>query len=78
MEVLSKGNTKSEITKKLGEYFDAGVRVVWLVDHRKQTVRVHTAIDESILIKQGQTLDGSAVLAGFTLRLDDLFVCDEP
>ena len=78
VEVLSKGNTKSEISKKLAEYFEAGVRVVWLVDHRKQTVRVHTGIDESVLIKQGQTLDGDAVLSGFVLRLDELFVGDEP
>ena len=54
--------TKSEISKELGEYFEAGVRVVWLVDHLNQTVCVHTAINESILIKQGQTLDGGAVL----------------
>ena len=78
VEILSKGNTKPEMAKKLGEYFGAGVRVVWLVDHRKRTVRVHTAVDESVLIKQGQALDGGAVLHGFMLRLDELFVNDEP
>jgi Uma2 family endonuclease len=78
VEVLSKGNTKSEMAKKLGEYFGAGVQVVWLVDHRKRTVRVHTAVDESVLVKTGQTLDGGAVLPGFVLRLDELFLTDEP
>ncbi len=38
VEVLSKGNTKAEMTRKVGEYFSAGVRLVWLVDIRKQTV----------------------------------------
>jgi Uma2 family endonuclease len=78
VEVLSKGNTKPEMAKKLGEYFEAGVRVVWLVDHRKRTVRVHTSLDQSVLLKTGQTLDGGAVLPGFVLRLDELFVNDEP
>ncbi len=76
--MLSKGNTKGEIARKLAEYFGAGVRIVWLVDRRKRTVRVHTAIDESVLIKEGQTLDGGVVLPGFALRLDELFVNDEP
>ena len=39
VEVLSQGNSKAEIAKKLGEYFEAGVRMVWLVDIRKQSVR---------------------------------------
>jgi Uma2 family endonuclease len=78
VEVLSKGNTKSEMAKKLGEYFGAGVQVVWLVDHRKRTVRVRTSIGESVLIKEGQALDGGAVLPGFVLRLDELFLTDEP
>jgi len=78
VEVLSKGNTKPEIAKKLGEYFAAGVRLVWLVDFRKRTVLVHTAVDQSVLIKEGQALDGGAVLPGFVLRLDELFVNDEP
>jgi Uma2 family endonuclease len=78
VEVLSKGNTKSEMAKKLGEYFEAGVMVVWLVDHRKRTVRVYTALDQSVVIKEGQTLDGGSVLPGFMLRLDELFVDDGP
>jgi Uma2 family endonuclease len=66
------------MAKKLGEYFEAGVHVIWLVDRRKRTVRVHTAVDQSILLKEDQTLDGGAVLPGFVLRLEELFVSDEP
>jgi Uma2 family endonuclease len=78
VEVLSKGNTKPEMTKKLGEYFEAGVRLVWLVNIRKRTVRVHTAVDQSVLLIEGQTLDGGTVLPGFKLRLDELFASDKP
>jgi Uma2 family endonuclease len=78
VEVLSKTNTKAEMAKKLGEYFGAGVRLVWMVDSRKQTVRAYTAVDQSVLKKTGESLDGGAVLPGFVLHLDELFVTDEP
>jgi hypothetical protein len=35
-------------------------------------------VDQSILLKEDQTLDGGAVLPGFVLRLEELFVSDEP
>jgi Uma2 family endonuclease len=78
VEVLSKSNTKAEMTRKLGEYFAAGVRLVWMVDPRKRTVRVYTAVDQSVLIKEGQSLDGGAVLPGFVLPLNELFANDGP
>ena len=64
--------------RKLGEYFAAGVKLVWMVDPKQRTVRVHTAVDQSVLIKKGQPLDGGAVLPGFVLRLDELFPDDQP
>jgi Uma2 family endonuclease len=76
VEVLSKGNTAGEMRRKLGEYFAAGVRLVWLVDPRKKAVRVHTAVDQSVLFTGSQSLDGGDVLPGFSLSLKELF--DEP
>jgi Uma2 family endonuclease len=73
VEVLSKGNTRAEMARKLAEYFEAGVRLVWLVDHRTRTVRVHSAVDRSVLFKDGQAIDGGTVLPGFVLRLRELF-----
>ncbi len=78
VEVLSRSNTKPEMNRKLGEYFAAGVRLVWIVDPRKRTARAYTALNQSVLIKEGQSLDGGAVLPGFVLPLDELFADDEP
>lgn len=78
VEVLSKSNTKTEMARKLGEYFAAGVCLVWLVDPAKRTVRVHTAVDQPVLLKEGQSLDGGAVLPGFALPLSELFERNEP
>ena len=78
VEVLSKGNTKAEMNRKLREYFEAGVRLVWMVVPNKRAVRVHTAVDQSVLLAEDQSLDGGAVLPGFVLPLNEQFVKDEP
>ena len=78
VEVLSKSNTKAEMARKVVEYFQAGVTLVWLIDPKSETVRVHTAVDQSILLKRGETLDGGDVLPGFSLSLDELFARNEP
>jgi Uma2 family endonuclease len=73
VEVLSRGNTKREMDRKLKDYFLAGVELVWFIDPAKRTVRVYTAPDESILLTEEQTLDGGQVLPGFRLPLKELF-----
>ena len=79
VEVLSPSNTPAEIRRKLSEYFEAGVRLAWVVDpKKKKTVRVHASADRSTLLREGQSLDGGDVLPGFTLSLRDLFAGDEP
>jgi Uma2 family endonuclease len=78
VEVLSKPNTPAEIKRKLRDYFEAGVRLVWVVDPKKRTVRVYTSADRSVLLREGQSLDGGDVLPGFILSLQDLFAGDEP
>jgi Uma2 family endonuclease len=78
VEVLSKGNTKSEMTRKLGEYFKAGVKLVWLVDPKNKTVRVYTAVDQFVELTENQMLDGGEVLPGFSVPVAELFVLAEP
>jgi Uma2 family endonuclease len=72
VEVLSEGNTKREMDRKVGEYFDAGVELVWLIDPRKRAARVYSAPQRSILVRAAQSLDGGDVLPGFSVRLADL------
>jgi Uma2 family endonuclease len=72
IEVLSEGNTKAEMTRKVGEYFDAGVEMVWLIDPRKRTARAYSAAERSTLLQADESLDGGSVLPGFTLPLADL------
>jgi Uma2 family endonuclease len=72
VEVLSEGNTPAEMKRKVGEYFDAGVRIVWLIDPKKRAARVYSTPHRSILIRAAQSLDGGDVLPGFAIGLADL------
>ncbi len=73
VEVLSEGNTKKEMRRKLREYFFAGVRLVWIVNPKRRTVEVHTSPDCSVLHTENQILDGGDILPGFKLSLHTIF-----
>ena len=42
VEVLSPSNTPGEIRLKIREYFQAGTRLVWVIDPKKQNARSYT------------------------------------
>jgi Uma2 family endonuclease len=69
IEVLSPGNTRKEIARKLCTYFESGVRLVWVVDPRKRTVRVHTSPDKYTRLGEDDTLDGGEILPGFSVSI---------
>ncbi len=73
IEVLSKSNTRPEMKRKRGEYFAAGVLLVWEVDRKRRKVSVYTPHGAVSVLKAPQRLDGGNVLPGFTLALSELF-----
>ena len=74
VEVLSDSNTPAEMKRKRQEYFEAGVELVWEVDPEARSVVVWTSARESTtLTDPDDTLDGGAVLPGFTTTLRELF-----
>ncbi|MFO0821768.1 MAG: Uma2 family endonuclease [Gemmataceae bacterium] len=73
VEVLSEGNTRLEMERKLKEYFLAGVLLVWLVDPKRRTVRVFTSPDDVTELGVRDTLDGGDVLPGFAVPVARLF-----
>jgi Uma2 family endonuclease len=74
VEVISRHNTRKEMERKLQDYFTAGVQLVWYVYHSpRREVRVYVSPTEYSTVDESGTLDGGAVLPGFTLALKDLF-----
>ena len=73
VEILSEGNTKAEMERKLQEYFAAGTQLVWYFDPRSRTVTVYTAPDQFTILNESQTLDGGELLPGLVISLHELF-----
>jgi Uma2 family endonuclease len=67
------GNTPGEMTRKRGEYFRAGVRLVWEIDPRARAVRASTSEAAFTDLTAADALDGAPALPGFTLPLSQLF-----
>jgi Uma2 family endonuclease len=73
VEVLSEGNTDPEMERKLREYFEAGVELVWYVDPETRTARVFTSLTALTNIGEDGVLEGGNVLPGLRISLRDLF-----
>lgn len=78
IEIISKGNTREEMDRKLDEYFKAGVRLVWYVYPEGNRAVIYTARNQSREIGPGDTLDGGDILPGFSLAIDELFKVTQP
>jgi Uma2 family endonuclease len=73
VEVLSRSNTPGEMAVKRQDYFSAGVELVWEINPDGRTVAVYKSISQVTTLNEPDTLDGGAVLPGFSIRLVDLF-----
>ncbi|MCE9564454.1 MAG: Uma2 family endonuclease [Planctomycetes bacterium] len=74
VEVLSEGNTRKEMERKLKEYFLSEIEVVWFIDPKKRTVQVYTSPDKMTELSEADTLTGGDVLPGFSVPVSRLFV----
>ncbi len=73
VEIISEGNTVAEMNRKLRDYFQAGVRLVWYIDPKTRTARSYTAVRKWTDIGSDGSLLGGEVLPGFELPLARLF-----
>ena len=75
VEVLSEGNTADEMRQKLGEYFQSGTRLAWIVDPEPRSVAVYiNAGDPVAVFGESDVLDGGEVLPGLTISVADIFL----
>jgi Uma2 family endonuclease len=73
VEIISLTNTADEVAEKLEEYFQVGVRQVWVVFPRQSKVYAYTSTTAVRVLAPGDELDGGDVLPGLRLSLRDLF-----
>jgi Uma2 family endonuclease len=73
VEVLSAGNTREEMNRKLKDYFAAGVKLVWFIDPASESAIVYEGLRTSRNLTSGDSLKGGKVLPEFELPLKELF-----
>jgi Uma2 family endonuclease len=72
VEILSPDDRTSKVMRKVRYYLANGVRLVWLIDPAKRTVRVYTEAKLLRTFTDKDTLDGGDVLPGFSVPVRDI------
>jgi Uma2 family endonuclease len=75
-EVTSPSDRVSEVNRKVAQWLDAGVRLLWVVDPESGVVVAHQPGGVAHLLRGDDVLDGGDVLPGFSLSLRELFPSD--
>lgn len=73
VEVISPTDLVDELMQKLVEYFQAEVRLVWVVHPLQRLVYVYETLTQVRILTLADELDGGAVLPGFRLPVAKLF-----
>ena len=72
IEVLSPDDRSRDVLDKVGEYLQAGVRLVWVIDPRRRTAAVYRSLTDVRQLGPEDSLDGEEVLRGFQCRLAEV------
>jgi Uma2 family endonuclease len=73
VEVISPNDLVYEVERKILEYLEAGVRLIWVVYPPSRHVDVHRLNGTTDVVKIGGILDGEDVLPGFHCAVEDIF-----
>jgi Uma2 family endonuclease len=74
VEVLSPSDRIADALAKIAMYFEAGVRLVWLVNPATKLVTVFRPDADASVLGVGDVLDGGEVLPGFSIPVADIFI----
>jgi Uma2 family endonuclease len=74
VEVLSPGDTYSEVEEKVEQWLDAGARTVWVIDPRRRSVSIFRPMTDVTRLSESDELDGGDVVPGFRCKVSEIFV----
>jgi Uma2 family endonuclease len=72
-EVISPGDTYTDVEEKVNEWLDTGTGMVLVVNPRTRTVNVYTSHSEVTRLTVADVLTGGDVLPGFACQVAALF-----
>jgi len=73
VEVISPGDSRTEVHEKAVCWLEHGTRLVWVVDPQVRRVTVYRSVDDVRALDDDATLTGDAVLPGFAMPVLELF-----
>lgn len=73
VEVVSPGDTASEVQAKTEAWLEAGAGLVWVLYPQTRSVTVFKSRSEIRVLSAADTLTGEPVLPGFSVAVADLF-----
>ena len=73
VEVISPSETASELEEKLNDYRACGTALIWVVDPVRRTVMIIASDAPPRWVREGERLDGGAVLPEFSCGVAELF-----
>lgn len=76
IEVVSPSNSWDEVLDKVQEYFQVGVRRVWVVSGPHRQVHVFSSPTEVRIFARTDTLDDAELLPGFRLPVAEVFTTE--
>jgi Uma2 family endonuclease len=72
-EILSPSDRPGEVLEKIGQWLDAGVRLVWVLDPIRRGGRVYRADGSVSMVGADEELDGEDVFPAFRIALREIF-----
>ena len=72
VEVLSPDDRSRDVLDKVGEYLQAGVRLVWVIDPKGRNAAIYRSLTDVRKVGPDEALDGEEVVPGFRCRLAEV------
>jgi Uma2 family endonuclease len=73
IEVLSPNDRMTQLNRRIGQYLERGVSLVWLVDAAVHSVTVYRSDKYPMVLDDSDELTGQEILPDLRLRVVDLF-----
>jgi Uma2 family endonuclease len=73
IEVISPGDTYTEVEEKVFDWLNSGTRIVMVVSPRQRAITVYHSLTDIFVLTENDTLDGGDVVSGWKIPVKNLF-----
>ena len=73
VEVVSPNETAYELEDKLADYQSVGVPLIWVINPKSRTVRIHRGDGTVSYLREDQELSGEDIIPGFHCPVREIF-----